>query len=60
MELNKKQKQQLIKLGWTPCTVWAGWDKDFKGNPLTKLTELLELPEAEGYDFAIIGYKKSN
>jgi hypothetical protein len=59
MQLTKKQKTQLENIGWTPCTVWAGWDWDFKGNPLTTLTELLELPKAEGYDFAIVGYRKS-
>lgn len=60
MELTKKQKTQLENIGWTPCTVWAGWDWDFKGNPyIVRQSILLELPEAEGYDFAIVGFRKS-
>lgn len=60
MKLNKQQIKTLEKKGWTPCQFWFGWDYDTKGNVLDTINKVETLPDAEGYDFLVIGYKKVN
>mgnify|MGYP003141654138 CR=1 FL=1 len=61
-ELTKKQKKELIELGWTPAGFWFGLDWDYKGNALSIVNRFLgkELPDdADGYDFIVVAYRKS-
>ena len=55
-------KENLEKHGWTvvPQGVWFGvdYDQSYKVNVLTLLTDLLDLDDADGYDFIVCGYKK--
>ena len=59
MLLSKEQQGEIKKIGWQPCEFWAGWDWDFKGNPLDTINKVKTLPSADGYDFLIVGFKKS-
>jgi len=61
MKLTKDQKTELKKLGWTPCQpFWFGTDWNSKKSILRTISEVQELPEADGYDFVVVGYKKVN
>ena len=58
MKLNQQQKKELKVHGWKPCQFWFGTDWDSKGNILHTIDEVQKLPNADGYDFLVIGYKK--
>ena len=58
MKLTEDQKTELKKFGWTPCqSFWFGTDWNSKKNILMTIREVQPLPDAEGYDFVVVGYR---
>jgi hypothetical protein len=60
-QLSKKQKEDLKEIGWKPTGFWFGLDWDYEGNALDIMTRFMgkKLPNAKGYDFIVIAYRKA-
>lgn len=62
--LTPKQIQTIKKFGWQELptkdgAMWFGTNWDNKRNILGLINKTIDVSDAEGYDFLIVGYRKN-
>jgi len=63
--LTPKQIQTIKKFGWQEIptkdgAMWFGVDWESKRNVLGLINKTIDVSDADGYDFLIVGYKKKD